>query len=347
MKKITIVLCLSAVAALVITGCAKHAASGANDANKRYFDAWMQINHPDAEPVGLGIYILEDEPGTGAEVKEDGFALLDYVTTDLEGNISAYTDKKTAEQLGTYKEANYYGAKFQTTIEGSIPAGLAEALVGMKVGGHRKVIVPTWLMSYKTYDSEEEYLNESSSTESTIYDFTVIDFTEDIYEWQVARIGEYFEENSNIFAGMTVADSLENHKGFYYKTIIPAKDTTSFPKDTTIYINYTGRLIDGTVFDTTNERLAKDSGIWSSTREYEPVQINWGEAYTDITMGSSSSASSVVSGFALTLWQMRAFEKGIGVFTSNYGYDYSGSGESIPGYAPLSFEIEIVKKPEE
>ena len=38
-------------------------------------------------------------------------------------------------------------------------------------------------------------------------------------------------------------------------------------------------------------------------------------------------------------------EKGIGVFYSPLGYNYSGSGASIPGYAPLIFEIEVVEKP--
>ena len=50
--------------------------------------------------------------------------------SDLEGNISAFTDAETAKQLGTYVSTNYYGAKFQTTSEGALPAGLAEALVG-------------------------------------------------------------------------------------------------------------------------------------------------------------------------------------------------------------------------
>ena len=62
-------------------------------------------------------------------------------------------------------------------------------------------------------------------------------------------------------------------------------------------------------------------------------------------MGSSSS--SVIGGFALTLWQMRAFEKGIGVFYSPLGYSFNGSGSTIPPYAPLVFEIEIVEEPED
>ena len=340
MKKIILSI-ISIAAAIAFAGCAREAAVGTNDANKRYFDSWMQINHPDARPTGLGIYILEDTPGTGAEVVEDGFALLEYTITDLEGNIAGYTSKEVAEQLGTYSEGAYYGAKFLSTKDGAIYAGLQNALVGMQVGGSREVIIPSWLMSYSTYDTEKEYLDASSSSTSSIYRFTVKDFATDIYDWQEKRIGDYFEAHPETFKGMTVADSLQ--KGFYYKSIIPAADTTSFPTDTTIYINYTGRLINGDVFDTTNERLAKDSGIWSSSRTYAPVSITWGETATEITMGSSST----ITGFALTLWQMRAFETGVGVFTSNYGYGYSGSGEGIPPYAPLVFEIEIVKKPEE
>lgn len=345
MKNIFVSL-LCAAAVLTFTGCAKQAASGANDANKRYFDAWMSVNHPGATPTGLGIYIIEDEPGTGAEVKAEGYALLDYVISDLEGNISTYTSQETAEQLGTYDVANYYGAKFQSTIEGTLPAGLQEALAGMKVGGHRKVIVPSWLMTYSVYDTEEEYLAQSTSAQSTVYDIKVEDFTENVVDWQIGKIEEYFQANKSTFGDMSTAkDTIPGHKGFYYRQLTAPRDTTPFPKDTSIYINYTGRLLSGKVFDTTNERLAKDSGIWSSSRTYEPVKINWGEAYTDITMGSSSS--SVIGGFALTLWQMHAFEKGIGVFTSEYGYGYSGSGSSIPSYAPLIFEIEIVSEPED
>ena len=60
-----------------------------------------------------------------------------------------------------------------------------------------------------------------------------------------------------------------------------------------------------------------------------------------------SDKSSMISGFAKTLWQMKDMEKGVGVFYSNLGYSYSGSGASIPGYSPLIFEIELVAKPEE
>ena len=332
--------------AIAAIGCAKVAKTGANEENKRYFDAWMEVNHPGVQPTGLGIYILEEEEGTGAEVKEGGYVMADYVITDLLGNISTYTDKQTAKQLGTYDTTTYYGPKVLSTIEGTLQAGLADAIIGMKEGGRRKVIIPSWLMTYNTYDNPEEYLENSSAGSNSIYDITIRAYTDSIYNYELECIGDYFKANSNVFGDMTVKDSTGMY-GFYYKLLDRKADidTAAFPKDTSIYINYTGKLLNGLVFDTTIEKVAKDNGLWSATRTYGPTKINWGESYDKITMGSSSSTT--ISGFSLTLWQMREFDKGVGIFYSPLGYGYSGSGSSIPSYSPLIFEIEIVPEPED
>lgn len=344
-------------AAMLLAGCAKTVTPGPNEANKRYFDAWMQLNHPDLEPTGLGIYVLQESAGDGVEVRDSGYVLVNYRITDLEGNISSYTDAQTAKQMGTYSETSYYGPKFWTTHKTTIQAGLGDAIYGMKAGGYKKVIVPSWLMTAQDFDTAQDYLDyydeeNSSSYESAIYELEIKDFTKDIDQWQIDSIVRFFSNDKvmidgrpadKVFAGMSEADSVKT--GFFYKQLTEPTDTTSFPSDTTVYINYTGKLLNGLVFDTTVERVAKDNGLYSSSRTYEPIQINWGEDYSEITMGSDKS--SVVTGFALTLWQMRAMEKGVGVFYSTYGYQYSGSGSSIPGYAPLIFEIEIVEKPED
>lgn len=348
---------LYAFAAVVAISCAKTVAPGPNDANKRFFDAWMTINHPGAERIGRGTYILEDTPGTGTEVKKDGYVLMDYTVTDLDGKITSYTSKVVSKQLGDYDTTKYYGPRFLTTFEESIQAGLMDAIDGMKSGGRRKVVIPGWMMSYSNKATEQDYLNEESSNSDCIYDITIKDFAESANDWQNDSIVRFFKNNqvkvfdrpaSEVFVKngtpMTMADTVQ--AGFWYKKVAmkAGADTSAFKSDTTIYINYTGKLLNGLVFDTNIKKVALDNGLYSSSRTYEPVQINWGEKAEDITMGNDKNE--IIDGFGLTLWQMREFEKGVGVFYSLLGYSYSGSGSAIPAFASLIFEIEIVEKPE-
>lgn len=324
---------------IVAAGCAKEAVSGPNDANKRFMDAWMYVNYPDIQPSGLGIYVLEEQEGEGDEViKEGNYAIVDYTVTDLQGNISSYTADTTAKKLGKYKSTNYYGPKVWLTMDATIQAGLQEAVVGMKRGGYKKVVIPSWLMTYSTYGTKQEYLDQETSYSNTIYEFTVKDFTDSIDVWQKDSIERYIVKNYGSL------DAFSNDTtGFYYRQLEPPVSDKAFSADTTIYINYTGKLLNGLVFDTNIERVAKDNNLYDPSKTYEPTSIKWGEKHGDITMGSSSS---VISGFSLTLWQMKPMEKGIGIFYSPLGYGYSGSEPAIPPYAPLIFEIEIVEKPE-
>lgn len=343
------------VATLIIAGCAKTVEPGPYEADKRYLDAWLHINNPNAEASGLGIYVLENKEGDGKSVEDEGFVLVNYRSTDLDGNITSHTDAEAARQLGTFDTTSYYGPKFLTTYATTVQAGIRDALIGMHAGGSKKVLVPSWLMTAKEFSTAKQYLEYHDSDNSTsyspaIYTFEVLDFTKNVSEWQIDSIGRFFGNKTvkidgrpaeDIFAGMTAKDSVSN--GFYYKQISAPVDDKAFKKDTTVYINYTGKLLNGLVFDTTIEKVAKENGLYSESKTYEPVRINWGEKYTDVTMGNDQS--SIISGFALTLWQMKAMEKGVGIFYSDHGYGYSGSGASIPGYASLIFEIELVEKP--
>ncbi len=331
----------SALMGIVAIGCARQAPIGANEANIRYFESWMQVNYPEAKPSGLGIYVLEEEEGSGMVVQKEGFVYADYIVTDLEGNISSYTDEETSKRMGTYSKANYYGPKVINTITNSIQAGLADAIVGMQVGGRKKVIIPGWLMTYYSYNDPEDYIKNASSGNNTIYDITIRDFTDSIQLYELSQIDRYIKTNPQIFDGRMTNDTT----GFYYQPLSENLKGEEYPKDrdTTLYVNYTGRLLNGLVFDTTDERIAKDNGIYSASRSYEPVLINRGKKWSELTMGTDGS--STIPGFALTIWQMNPDEKGLGIFYSPLGYSYSGSGASIPGYAPLIFEIEIVDKP--
>jgi FKBP-type peptidyl-prolyl cis-trans isomerase len=358
MKKTILYLSL---AALVLAGCAKDPKKGVNDANKRYIEAWIQVNHPDAVRTGLGAYILEDTPGTGPSVSSADsypYVRVNYTIRTLDGTVQTTTEEALSKRLGTYtanKSKNpYYGPMVWNRSNDNLVAGLEETVSTMSVGGHRTVVLPGWLMGVDAntnmslrYKTAEEYLEKVQGGTPVIYELTLTDAFSDVMKWQIDSVGRYL---AGQFPGKSVADSTK--KGFYYiRTGAPSSEV-KFKNDTTIYINYIGRRLDGQVFDTSIADTAKYYGIYSASRTYGACKIGWyssDQDYTNITMTlpGASSSSSVINGFSLGLDQMHPHEKGTAVFISNWGYGVNGSGVSIPGYSPLRFDFEIVDKPAE
>jgi len=335
-------------AAVLATGCEKEEKSQPNSGDKLTFDSWIHVNYPDAPSTALGSRILDETAGTGSLYDEScSFILAEYTITGLDGTISAYTNKETAQQLGLYNKSYYYGPKVIVVSEGATYAGLRDAIKGMRIGGTRKVAIPSWLLTYDTYGTAEEYLKHSTSNTSSIYTITLVDQTDDILKYQVRKwLEPYVHEHMHGVDSTYYGGDEEGYKyGFYIDKIVEHADADEIPSDSTFYINYTGRLLNGQVFDTTIEDTAKVYNIYSSSKTYAPVSITKGSTYAKTSMGTSSS--SVITGFGSALHLMKPYEKAITAFTSSLGYGYRGSGSAIPGYMPLCFEIELVDKPEE
>ena len=332
-----------ALAALLFCSCARIAQTGLNDANKRYIDAWVQVNHPGAPQTALGSYILEDVPGSGAlagTAAQNGYVRLEYTYRNFSGSIIDACSEQLAKQLGTYDPSHYYGPVIWSRGSGLLAPGFDDALADMRAGGTRTVLIPGWLLStVNTYKTEKEYRDKVSGT-SGIYELKLYDVIPDIKKWETDSVGRYVAAN---FPGKTVRDSLKY--GFYYVRTGEPSSNIEFPADTTIYMDYVLRLLNGNVIDTNVRDTATFYGIYSSRRTYEPTMIAWHGAdgsYKDIKFGTSSSA---IDGFLFALSNMHPHEKGTAVFYSGLGYGYRGSGDLIPSYSPLRFELEIVDKP--
>lgn len=181
--------------------------------------------------------------------------------------------------------------------------------------------------------------------------------------------GGEFDINEDVNKKQFVTHWDTTYTGFRFRQYFrhqPEKDDNGSPAmkfkdDTTLYINYTGRLLNGQVFDTTIEDTAKFYNIYSTTRTYGPVEIKWSSDTTAITLGDSDD---IIGGFKSMIGKLRNDEpvsegeeerkdggndgeSAVAIFYSNLGYGYNGSGSSIPGYAPLRFDITVVKQEEE
>lgn len=317
--------------------CAKVKTSGTNDAAKAYFDAWAIRNGCDSwSQSPLGSWIIEDKEGSGAQVQEDTalspFIYVEYSTYTLEGGLTAGTGAQTAKQLGVYQENGYYGPSIWRRGENTLYAGVDEAVTGMKVGGRRKFAMPGWLATYQRYTSVSKYLSEVTGS-SVIYDVELKEIITSIHQWEADSVWHYVHRR---WPEKEFTDSVVT--GMYYIRKKAPINSVAFTADSTYYINYVGRCLDGRVFDTNIRDTAMYYGIWSSTRSYAPSGVKWASKEADLKLGGST----VISGFSKMLWQMGRYEAGTAVFRSALGYSSTGSGTAIPPYSPLRFDVEFV-----
>ena len=97
-----------------------------------------------------------------------------------------------------------------------------------------------------------------------------------------------------------------------------------------VAINYTGRLLDGTMFDSSVEGDARQGGIYNPKREpYEPLKYVVGQM--GLIRGWEEGVMGQPAGTVLQL-----------VIPSAMAYGSQGAGRDIPPFSPLVFDLEIV-----
>lgn len=339
---------LLSAACLLLAGCAKDTSATVGEEAQAYLDLLLETFYPDAKANDDGIYLLEDIPGTGpAWVDTNAYVYASTTVRSMNGTVSSTTDEKMAQQLGTYVFGNYYGPKYYAVGQYQSYAGIDALLKGMRIGGSRTAILPAWLLTTARYDDLPAYIKACTATSPIIYTLRLEGQCSDPVEEQIDSLRRYVHRHYGDdveftpfpLEGKDDPDIYDRH--FYFLS-----DTTAFAgtehrkADTTLTINYTGRLLNGQVFDTTLERVAKDAGIYSASKTYKPVSIHFKSDYSEISMGSSSN---LISGFKMGLSKLYwSGQKASVLFTSVLGYDSSGSGNTIPGYSPLLFELELL-----
>lgn len=334
-----------ALVCLLAGACAKNSASTTGQDVREYLKLWMDKYHPGIAANADGLYILEDTPGTGADWNSElSYVYVDVTIRSLSGTVSATTDKTLSQQLGTYVPGNYYGPKYQMLGDGTSYAGVDALLKGMKLGGFRKAVIPAWMLTTSRYNTQKEYIGACTGSNSLIYEVGLKGQTDDPQQDEADFLADYVSKTYGANVESVSYVSGEEPDGTFWFV----SDTTRFQEEeklrssATVKINYTGRLAkEGTVFDTSKEKVAKDEGIFSASKTYGPSSITFNSSYESITMDGSSVISGFKGGMSLMHWKG---QKAVFLFTSKHGYTSSGSGNRIPGYAPLIFEVEILNE---
>lgn len=336
MKNTLTILSAGLVLGTIVVSCAKEQNTSVNDSTKRGMEAWITINYPDAPQTPLGSYILEDIPGSGALIgdsKNAPYLYGSYTQRGLDGTISYTADRDLAKQLGTFDTTAYYGNSIWARIDTTQTVGVDEVLSTMRVGGTRTVAIPSWLLTYTRYKDPSDYINHKSKYSNSIFTIHIDEIVPDVTKWEIDSIERYVHRH---YPGV---DSTEY--GYYYiQTKAPDNDST-FVNEEKVYLNYIGRRLDGQVFDCTIRDTARKYNTFVSSRTYEPTYMNWNtESFSKLTMGSNKTAT--IPGFSKAVFGMHAGEKGVVIMGSGYGYGATGSGNMIPEYSPIMFELEML-----
>jgi FKBP-type peptidyl-prolyl cis-trans isomerase FkpA len=97
-----------------------------------------------------------------------------------------------------------------------------------------------------------------------------------------------------------------------------------------VYVNYTGRTLDGKVFDSSVEAVAKAAGLQQPGRNYEPIAFPVGRG-------------NVIPGWDQGLLLLNAGSKATFLIPSKLAYGPSGAGQDIKPFSTLLFDVELVK----
>lgn len=133
------------------------------------------------------------------------------------------------------------------------------------------------------------------------------------------KIEEYAKEK-----GLNVQ---KTDNGLYY--VIETEGTgDAVTPGTTMYVNYAGYLLNGTLFDTSWESIAKANNVYNEGRPYEPLPVNVG-------MGQ------VIPGWDEGLLLLKKGSKAKFLIPSPLAYGEAGAGAMIPANSILIFDVEV------
>ncbi|WP_345948684.1 FKBP-type peptidyl-prolyl cis-trans isomerase [Mucilaginibacter sp. PAMB04274] len=122
---------------------------------------------------------------------------------------------------------------------------------------------------------------------------------------------------------------LSTASGLRYLVTAPGNGPKPKAYDTVV-VNYTGRLLDGKVFDSSLAEVAKAAALEQTGRNYEPIKFLLGNG-------------EVIPGWDEGLLLLNEGAKATFIIPSALAYGERGSAPVIRPFSPLVFDVELVK----
>ena len=255
---------------------------------------YLKENNIKVPATETGLYFKSLKEGRGPLATKGDLVTVEFNMSTLDGT-QIFSTEETGEPV--FFEL---GQPFDTE-------GMNQALLKMKEGGKARVIIPSSLAfgergrggmvpPYTTLISELELVKIQSKEE----------YDSQQHLGETGQIEKYLNEN-----GITEKPTAS---GLYY--VEREKGAGPQPKaGDKVKVWYTGKLLDGTVFDASSNRNQAFEFPLGQGR----VIKGWDEGIALMNQGGKATL----------------------IIPSNLGYGERGSGQRIPPFSPLVFEVEL------
>ena len=273
--------------------------------------AYVTKNSITVQPTTTGIYYLETKKGNGKSPFKDGYVTANY-TVYLLGGEKLFSTLERGEPVDFKFGSQFENKGFQEVVSMMKEGGKANAIVpsAMAFGaqGAGSVVPPfstlyyeielVKIMSNDEFEAKQADKNAKKQAESAQKE-----------KGEGASIQKYLKDN-NLTPTTTLPSGLiyiEKQAGKGPKAISGKK----------VKVQYTGKLLNGTVFD-------------SSVDKGQPYEFTLGQ-------------HAVIEGWDLGIALMNQGGKAILIIPSKLAYKDKGAGDVIPPFSPLVFDVELVE----
>ncbi|MGY6741703.1 MAG: FKBP-type peptidyl-prolyl cis-trans isomerase [Cecembia sp.] len=146
-----------------------------------------------------------------------------------------------------------------------------------------------------------------------------------IFDRDLQSIEEYIQRNP-ITAVKEFNDPALGIRMYWQEVSESGKSPETFDR---IKVDYIGRLLDGSIFDTSFEQVARDNNIFDPQRPYGPIEYIFG-------------IGDVIPGFDFAISLMEEGDKATVFIPSVYGYG-AAAQPGIPRNSVLIFELDLIQ----
>ena len=224
---------------------------------------------------------------------------------------------------------------FQVAEAPMFKGDIVEGLQMMHVGDRAAFKIPADSIANFVMESQMPAQYKKGSGQYIVYDITLMDLvTKDELAQEQANFIEEVNQRRDSEDSVMAQYIADNHvtvkptKSGLYIIVNKKGDGPKVAAGKKVAVNYTGRLLDGTLFDTSREADAKEADKVMPGRTYEPLTYVVGEQ--PMIKGWDEGLMGQTAGSDITI-----------IMPSELAYGGRGAGKDILPYSPLVFNLTI------